>query len=136
MSIHIPDFPPEVESGNIEYKIFVKATRLTHLEAQMNSRIFAGEGAAIYRIGVLDNGKVVGVIQSTLEESIRNLRVVADRLGATLTVTSKTYVGNEPEVLHTDHQEFLCKIFGDGGNQTRYIAELCINAAIQLPYNI
>lgn len=51
--------PPEVERGNIEYKLKLidpSPVRFEHLVTQMKWRLQEGLGEAIYEIGVSDDG--------------------------------------------------------------------------------
>lgn len=83
------NLPPEVEEGNIEYKLKLvdpSPHRIEHLVTQMKWRLEEGQGEAIYEIGVEDNGLLVGLSPLELRASVHTLEHMADRLGATLTI--------------------------------------------------
>ncbi|XP_060068959.1 GTP-binding protein 2-like [Ylistrum balloti] len=90
--------PPEVEEGNIEYKLKLvnpSDFRLEHLVTQMKWRLEEGHGEAIYEIGVEDNGMLVGLTDVELEASVRTLNRMADRLGATTSVLRERLVDSD-----------------------------------------
>ncbi|XP_053375887.1 GTP-binding protein 2-like [Mercenaria mercenaria] len=83
------NLPPEVEEGNIEYKLKLvnpSPHRIEHLVTQMKWRLEEGQGEAIYEIGVEDNGLLVGLSPMELRASVHTLENMAERLGATLTI--------------------------------------------------
>ncbi|XP_071159235.1 GTP-binding protein 2-like [Mytilus edulis] len=95
--------PPEVEEGNIEYKLkLVNPTesRLEHLITQMKWRLEEGEGEAIYEIGVEDNGLLAGLTKPELDKSMETLQTMALRLGASTSIlrerTIDAEVGENP----------------------------------------
>lgn len=80
---------PEVERGNIEYKLKLidpSPTRLERLVTQMKWRLQEGLGEAIYQIGVEDNGFLSGLNEYELKQSLNTLETMASRLGASTTV--------------------------------------------------
>ncbi|OWF43546.1 GTP-binding protein 2-like [Mizuhopecten yessoensis] len=90
--------PPEVEEGNIEYKLKLvnpSDFRLEHLVTQMKWRLEEGHGEAIYEIGVEDNGMLVGLTDVELEASVRTLNKMAERLGATTSVLRERQVDSD-----------------------------------------
>ena len=61
--------PRENGEGNVEYKFkLVKATplKITKLTTQMLYRFMQGNGKAEYYLGVMDDGKVVGLTENEL----------------------------------------------------------------------
>ena len=61
--------PKESYWGNIEYKkkfVNMTAEKIKKYATQLKFRIIEGSGTAIYIIGVLDNGKVVGIKKSEI----------------------------------------------------------------------
>jgi GTPase len=67
---------PEVEKGNIEYKlklVDVSPARLERLVTQMKWRLQEGLGEAIYQIGVEDNGFLSGLTDYELKKSLKTL---------------------------------------------------------------
>ncbi|KAH3846837.1 GTP-binding protein 2-like [Dreissena polymorpha] len=92
------NLPPEVEEGNIEYKLKLvnpSQERVEHLVTQMKWRLEEGQGEAIYEIGVEDNGLLVGLREEELRMSVHTLETMADRLGATLTILRDRYISSE-----------------------------------------
>ncbi len=80
---------PEVEKGNIEYKLKLVNTspsRLERLVTQMKWRLQEGLGEAIYQIGVEDNGFLYGLDESDMSQSLKTLEKMASKLGASATV--------------------------------------------------
>ena len=70
--------PPEVEKGNIEYKLKLidpSPTRFEHLVTQMKWRLQEGLGEAIYEIGVGDNGHLFGLNETDMEKSLHTLKL-------------------------------------------------------------
>jgi len=81
-SEQLPDteLPPEVEEGNIEYKLKLvnpNPSRLEHLVTQMKWRLREGQGEAVYEIGVCDNGKLAGLCRYEMDASIETLRTMS-----------------------------------------------------------
>ncbi|KAL6487552.1 hypothetical protein MHYP_G00041780 [Metynnis hypsauchen] len=95
-----PYLPPEVEEGNIEYKLkLVNPTqyRFEHLATQMKWRLQEGRGEAVYQIGVEDNGLLVGLSEADMRASLRTLRRMAEKVGADITVLREREVDYESE---------------------------------------
>ena len=71
MNVDILDeIKPENDYGNTEYKLkLVDFTmdRVEHLKTQMTYRINEGFGNAIYKIGVEDNGVVLGITEPEIK---------------------------------------------------------------------
>ncbi|XP_057315333.1 GTP-binding protein 2-like [Hydractinia symbiolongicarpus] len=109
--------PPEVEEGNIEYKLKLvnpSLYRLDHLVTQMKWRLQEGDGQAIYEIGVEDNGCMSGLEKDELDSSLETLSKMAERLEAeTLTVrkqridTTDRYMAEVLVRKIPDNQEFV-----------------------------
>lgn len=105
--------PPEPEQGNIEYKLKLinpSSQRFEHLVTQMKWRLREGHGEAIYQIGIKnyisyhfallsffslvyvactgveDNGKLAGLTKDEMKASLKTLKDMASRLGATIRV--------------------------------------------------
>nr|VZI29363.1 unnamed protein product [Spirometra erinaceieuropaei] len=81
--------PPEVEEGNIEYKLKLvnpSQNRFEHLITQMKWRLDEGGGQAIYRLGVDDNGAVSGLTVTEMAASLSTIYRMARRLGASLSL--------------------------------------------------
>ncbi|XP_062852038.1 GTP-binding protein 2 isoform X1 [Trichomycterus rosablanca] len=95
-----PYLPPEVEEGNIEYKLkLVNPTqyRFEHLATQMKWRLQEGRGEAVYQIGVEDNGLLVGLSEADLRASLRTLHRMAEKVGADITVLREREVDYDSE---------------------------------------
>lgn len=85
----LKSLPPEVEKGNIEYKLKLidpSPTRFEHLVTQMKWRLQEGLGEAIYEIGVGDDGQLCGLNNDEMEKSLETLKLMAKRLGASVTI--------------------------------------------------
>ncbi len=83
------DLEKEKPSGNVEYKLRLTsfdAKRLDEIATQLKYRIEEGLGEAIYEIGVMDDGKIVGLSEEDLQKSLKNLEVAASKIGAKVTV--------------------------------------------------
>lgn len=92
--------PPEIEEGNIEYKLHLSnpsADRFDHLVSQMKWRLAEGFGEAIYDIGVSDNGSLVGLDETDLRDSLATLKRMANELGADISVIREHIVEGELE---------------------------------------
>lgn len=88
----LTELASEVEEGNVEYKLLINPSnedRLEQLATQMQWRIEEGEGHAIYYIGVRDNGIQRGIGGKTLECSFKTMRVLCNKVGATMKVLSR-----------------------------------------------
>jgi len=73
----VGSLPPEVERGNIEYKLKLidpSPTRFERLVTQMKWRLQEGLGEAIYEIGVGDNGSLYGLNEEDLTKSLDTLK--------------------------------------------------------------
>ena len=74
----LKSLPPEVEKGNIEYKLKLidpSPTRFEHLVTQMKWRLQEGLGEAIYEIGVGDDGQLCGLNNDEMEKSLETLKL-------------------------------------------------------------
>lgn len=80
--------PPEIESGNKEYKLKIvpdDSFRLEQLASQMKWRIDEGEGIAYYYLGVSDNGETSGISQNDYNQSMKNLSLISKKINANIT---------------------------------------------------
>lgn len=113
--------PPEPEQGNVEYKLKLinpSSQRFEHLVTQMKWRLREGHGEAIYQIGtnsyniysfallslclsfnmsnmfkgVEDNGKLTGLTKEEMKASLKTLKDMASRLGATIRILRERVV--------------------------------------------
>jgi GTPase len=91
----------EKDEGNIEYKlklINLDTETLNKRSTQMLYRVNEGNGEAIYYIGVLDNGSVVGINIDEYNESIKNLKIISSNINCTISAivensVNKLYYG-------------------------------------------
>ncbi|KAL8278336.1 hypothetical protein RQP46_009228 [Phenoliferia psychrophenolica] len=76
---------PEVDkSGHIEYKLKLPnptPLRLAKLTTQLKWRIVEGGGTALYELGVLDDGTLVGLPRAEMQESLATLGKMLRGLG-------------------------------------------------------
>ena len=71
--------PPEIESGNKEYKLKIidkSVNRLEKLASQLKWRLQEGNGLAEYYIGVADNGNILGINDNEYIASLKNLNKI------------------------------------------------------------
>ncbi|KAI8910909.1 P-loop containing nucleoside triphosphate hydrolase protein [Gorgonomyces haynaldii] len=77
--------PPEIEQGNIEYKLKLvdpSPERLQHLVTQLKWRLAEGCGEAFYELGVSDKGTLVGLSKKDLRSSLETMRRMGQALQA------------------------------------------------------
>ncbi|KAI8970656.1 hypothetical protein BD414DRAFT_251122 [Trametes punicea] len=91
----IPKLVPEVEEGNVEYKL--KLTNITNarfarLVTQLKWRLLEGGGQAYYELGVADSGALIGLSRPDLEESLETLEMMAGEIGASVIVVKEIEV--------------------------------------------
>jgi elongation factor 1-alpha len=85
-----PTFPsqsPEDPYGNKEYKLKIlidEKKNIVKKATQMLFRLYEGTGKAIYIIGIEDSGVACGIDQKDLNQSIKNLRLIAKEVKAKL----------------------------------------------------
>ena len=66
----------------MEYKLHLvepSEVRLEHLTTQMKWRMEEGGGEATYRVGVTDNGEIVGLEPKALQKSLHTLSRMAKK---------------------------------------------------------
>jgi len=88
--------------GHIEYKLKLIAPvseRFDRLTTQLKWRLTEGGGEAMYEIGVMDDGTLVGITQAEMEASLRTLELMAAELGATVMVLRTIALTGPPTVL-------------------------------------
>ncbi|KAI8898873.1 P-loop containing nucleoside triphosphate hydrolase protein [Globomyces pollinis-pini] len=133
--------PPEIEEGNIEYKLKLvnpPPERIDHLITQLKWRLAEGGGEAMYEIGVSDSGNLVGLDPNDMKSSLDTLKTMASKLCAELSIVrTQKVTGNRTvtEVMFRkcleDDQHFLeirVAILGaaDAGKST-FLSVLCYN---------
>ncbi|KAI8907680.1 GTP-binding protein 2-like protein [Powellomyces hirtus] len=87
--------PPEIEQGNVEYKLQLVNTppdRLEHLITQLKWRLAEGYGEAMYEIGVSDKGSLVGLTQADLDSSVATLKKMGEALHADVSIIRERVV--------------------------------------------
>ncbi|BGP13799.1 hypothetical protein JCM10213_006369 [Rhodosporidiobolus nylandii] len=77
---------PEVDhKGHIEYKLKLLTPtslhRLEKLRTQLKWRLTQGGGEAVYELGLLDDGQLVGLNQRDMDESLQTLGTMLSGLG-------------------------------------------------------
>ncbi|KAE8204722.1 hypothetical protein CF327_g7693, partial [Tilletia walkeri] len=89
--------------GNIEYKLKLlppTRDRFNRLVTQLNWRLLQGGGMAIYEVGVLDDGALVGLSRREMRASLDTLEAMASHLGARVevrrVVVVQRYPGQDP----------------------------------------
>jgi GTPase len=93
-------FPQEEEIGNIEYKfrlINITPERLEHLRTQMHWRLGEGNGEAVYRIGISDDGRALGLLPQEFEETIATLKAVIEPTPMLTMKIEDRFMGNRGE---------------------------------------
>lgn len=77
---------PEVDQkGNLEYKLKIlppSRERFDRLVTQLKWRLLEGGGHAIYEIGVLDDGTLIGLDLDSMKDSLKLLSLMAAEVGA------------------------------------------------------
>lgn len=77
---------PEVDQkGNLEYKLKIlppSRERFDRLVTQLKWRLLEGGGLAVYEIGVLDDGTLIGLDPDSMKDSLKLLSLMAAELGA------------------------------------------------------
>ncbi|KAI7934429.1 hypothetical protein MJO28_017062 [Puccinia striiformis f. sp. tritici] len=88
----LPSRPAELEPeldelGHIEYKLKILSptpSRFEKLKTQLKWRLLEGGGTALYELGVLDDGTLVGLSRNEMDESLANLARMARELDCEL----------------------------------------------------
>lgn len=82
-------YDEEIDYGNIEYKLKlnnISEKRIEKLTTQMQFRLTEGNGECFYQIGVEDNGNPIGISKDELEDSIKVLCFITQKIGAQMTI--------------------------------------------------
>ncbi|TKY88104.1 hypothetical protein EX895_002814 [Sporisorium graminicola] len=78
---------PEVDQkGNLEYKLKIlppSRERFDRLVTQLKWRLLEGGGLAVYEIGVLDDGTLIGLDSDSMKDSLKLLSLMAAEVRAT-----------------------------------------------------
>ena len=84
---------PEKYDGNIEYKstlINISPDIFNRRVTQMKYRVYEGNGEAFYFIGVSDNGDLLGLNESDYNESVNNLKLIAEKIDCNIIKISES----------------------------------------------
>ncbi|SCV69082.1 BQ2448_2102 [Microbotryum intermedium] len=77
--------PESDKTGHIEYKFVLKTPttphRLARLVTQLKWRLIEGGGCAVYELGVLDAGTLVGLSRADMQETLDTLGLMLSHLG-------------------------------------------------------
>ncbi|SGY72688.1 BQ5605_C005g03197 [Microbotryum silenes-dioicae] len=77
--------PESDKTGHIEYKFVLKTPttphRLARLVTQLKWRLIEGGGCAVYELGVLDAGTLVGLSRVDMQETLDTLGLMLSHLG-------------------------------------------------------
>ena len=82
-------FEAENEEGNVEYKAHLidpSEERIERLTSQMKYRLAEGNGEALYRLGVSDDGHGDGLTEEELAESMETMKILAEKNNAEATI--------------------------------------------------
>lgn len=91
-NVKILEYKPyseEIDYGNVEYKLKlnnISEKRMDKLATQMQFRLTEGNGECFYQIGVEDNGNPLGLSKDELEESIKVLYLITQKINAKMTI--------------------------------------------------
>lgn len=139
VSIEMQDYPPEIEQGNVEYKLkLLNKTneRIDQLTSQLKWRLQEGNGHAIYQIGVTDCGEKVGLNQNEMNESIKTLIAMAKTINAQVHTIKTREVRNdflisEVQIQKLENTKFIeirvAIIGGADAGKSTLISMLCFN---------
>ncbi|KAN0062978.1 hypothetical protein ACQY0O_004801 [Thecaphora frezii] len=77
---------PEIDRrGNLEYKLKIlppSKERFDRLVTQLKWRLLEGSGLAVYEVGVLDDGTLIGLDAASMKDSLKLLSAMAREVGA------------------------------------------------------
>jgi len=92
---------PEKDDGNIEYKLSlcdIDDNIINKRITQMKYRLYEGNGEALYFIGVMDDGSLLGLSEEEYNESVTNLKLIAEKIDSSIIKISeyqnkKSFIG-------------------------------------------
>ena len=87
--------PPEIESGNKEYKLKIidkSINKLEKLASQLKWRLQEGNGLAEYYIGVADNGDILGISDNEYKDTLKNLNKIVKIINAKIIKKEKKII--------------------------------------------
>lgn len=94
-SVSFPKLVPEVEFGNVEYKLQLLSpspSRFARLVTQLKWRLLEGNGQAYYELGVADSGLLLGLCQADMDQTLMTLEEMAGEIGASVIVIKEVPV--------------------------------------------
>ena len=99
-------FQKEEYYGNIEYKRYFYLNnhnpyRFQKYTTQLNYRLYEGDGKAIYIIGVDDNGSVIGLTDSSINENLLYLKRMCEEIKVTIKLIMNCYFKNKKFLIVT-----------------------------------
>jgi GTPase len=122
---NIKKFEPEDDFGNTEYKrnlinldYDTINKRMTQMEFRLGEDIYSGE--AIYKIGVADDGILLGLNLQEYDESVSNLEKIGKNINCSVTLIYKyinknnLYIGEF--LIRKNHNKFIDLKLCVGGN--------------------
>lgn len=89
---------PENDMGNIEYKfklIGLDEEKFNKRITQMRYRLNEGNGEALYYIGVMDDGTLVGLEEEEYQKSVETLKLIADSIDCNILLLNQTTTNNK-----------------------------------------
>ncbi|TDL20249.1 hypothetical protein BD410DRAFT_841371 [Rickenella mellea] len=113
-----PKLVPEVEQGNVEYKLkLISPTpeRFARLVTQLKWRLLEGGGQALYELGVADSGELIGLEREAMEASLMTLEEMAGEIGASVIVVKEIAVPIPRKMISTQktNEAFLTETDGE-----------------------
>lgn len=94
---------PEKADGNIEYKFKLSNStpeRIEELSTQLRFRMEEGNHECIYRLGIHDNGRIVGLTESEYEESIKLIKLICEKNKFVISNIYKDKIDNTQPLKH------------------------------------
>lgn len=113
----------EEDEGNIEYKLELLSlddVKFNKRLTQMKYRVYEGSGEAFYFIGVQDNGTIIGLNKDEYNESVDNIKKIAEKIDCSVIKISEynkndNYVG-EYLIRENDNKNCIDIKIGVAGN--------------------
>jgi len=131
---------PENDLGGIEYKLIVNSKRLSGLQTQMLFRLREGQGQAMYRLGIMDDGLAVGLVEKHFKQSFQNLQTMAKNLDAEAKILTKENVGKTlkglDKYLRNEYFQDIVGYDAETGesSEDRFVADIEIKFTIDYQY--
>jgi elongation factor 1-alpha len=119
---HGNQLPAEIEEGPAEYKLHLcspSSERLRGLITQLMWRCREGQGVALYRIGVADDGTEIGLPEEQMHASLETLKDMCRAAGAAIVSTRIYSPSDSPAVVIAE-----IRIKKGGDDQTPVVSRL------------